>query len=162
VIVLDSLEKEVDNTGRFGWEKIVKMGGRGTKNFYLPPYTYYSIMKVVTNMHEFSVTESILTLALEKAGEAGAGKITRINLVIGELSGIVDDCVRFYFDHISKDTIAEGAELAIEMRPTRLRCDKCDAVFTPEDHSWSCPTCREPALEIVAGRECYMESIEVE
>lgn len=113
-------------------------------------------------MHEYSITESVLSLALEKAGEAGASKITRINLIIGELSGVVDECVRFYFEHISKGTPADGAELAFEMKPTRLRCNRCDAVFTPEDHTWSCPACHEPALEIVSGRECYMESIEVE
>ena len=113
-------------------------------------------------MHEFSITESLLTLATEKAKEAKAQKITRINLIVGELSGVVDECVRFYFEHISKDTIASGAELVFETVGTKLRCDKCDAVFTPQDSNWSCPSCNEPALEIVSGRECYMESIEVE
>lgn len=113
-------------------------------------------------MHEFSITESVLTLAVEKAKEANASKITRINLIVGDLSGVVDECVRFYFEHISKNTIANGAELMIEMVPTKLRCDKCDAVFIPQDGNWSCPSCHEPSLEIVSGRECYMESIEVE
>jgi hydrogenase nickel incorporation protein HypA/HybF len=113
-------------------------------------------------MHEFSITESILSLALEKAGEAKAGRITRINLVVGELSGVVSDCVQFYFDTVSKNTIAGGAELAFETRPTKLRCRKCQNVFIPKDSEWSCPDCREAGIEIVSGRECYMESIEVE
>lgn len=113
-------------------------------------------------MHEFSITESMLSLALEKAGEAKASRITRINLVVGELSGVVSECVQFYFDFLSKKTIASGAELAFEMKPTQVRCRKCDAVFTPSDHDWSCPECHEAGIEIVSGRECYMESIEVE
>jgi hydrogenase nickel incorporation protein HypA/HybF len=113
-------------------------------------------------MHEYSITESILSLALEKAGEAKAGRITRINLVVGELAGVVSDCVQFYFDAVSNNTIAAGAALAFETRPTQLRCRKCQAVFTPKDSQWSCPDCREVSIEIVAGRECYMESIEVE
>lgn len=113
-------------------------------------------------MHEYSITESILSLAMEKAGAANAGRIKRINLVVGELSGIVPECVQFYFDAISKDTIAGGAELVFEVRPTKVRCHKCQAVFTPKDSDWSCPDCREMAIEIVSGRECYMESIEVE
>jgi len=113
-------------------------------------------------MHEYSVTESLLALALEKAGEAGAGKITRINLVLGEMSGIVGECVELYFDLLSRDTIASGAELAFEKVPTRLRCHKCDNVYTPQNGSWACPACREIGLEIISGRECYMESIEVE
>ncbi len=113
-------------------------------------------------MHEYSVTESLLALALEKAGEANAARITRVNLVLGEISGIVGECVRLYFDLLSRDTIASGAELAYETIPTQLRCNKCDKVYTPQDGSWACPDCSEIGLEIVAGRECYLESIEVE
>jgi hydrogenase nickel incorporation protein HypA/HybF len=104
----------------------------------------------------------MLSLALEKANEAKASKITKINLVIGELSGIVDDCVQFYFDFLSKDTIASGASLSFEKKPTTLRCRKCEAVFAPRNHDWSCPDCHEAGIEIISGRECYMESIEVE
>lgn len=113
-------------------------------------------------MHEYSITESMLALALEKANEAKAGKIIRINLVVGELSGVVSECVQFYFDFLSKDTIASGADLSFETTPTKLRCRNCDAVFSPNSHDWSCPDCHEAGVEIVSGRECYMESIEVE
>jgi hydrogenase nickel incorporation protein HypA/HybF len=113
-------------------------------------------------MHEYSITESILALALEKAGEAKASKITRINLVIGELSGVVGECVQFYFDFLSKDTIASGAGLSFESTPTKLRCRHCETVFSPNNHDWCCPDCHEAGVEIISGRECYMESIEVE
>jgi hydrogenase nickel incorporation protein HypA/HybF len=118
------------------------------------------IMKL--DMHEFSITESMLNLALEKAKEAEAKKITCINLVLGEMSGVVGECVQFYFDALSRDTIAAGARLVFDARPTRLRCNHCQSVFEPRDHDWTCPACREMAVEIVSGRECYMESIEVE
>ncbi len=113
-------------------------------------------------MHESGITKSMLSLALEKADEAGAGRVSRINLVVGELSGVAPECVRFYFNFISKGTIASGAELLFETRPTRVRCHKCRTVFSPMERDWSCPTCRETGSEIVSGRECYMESIEVE
>ena len=113
-------------------------------------------------MHEYSITESILSLALEKANEAKAAKITQINLVLGEMSGIAAECVQFYFNHISRDTAADGASLSFETRPTSLRCHKCHNVFTPVDGGLSCPECHEASIDIVTGRECYMESIEVE
>jgi hydrogenase nickel incorporation protein HypA/HybF len=113
-------------------------------------------------MHEYSVTESVLSLAMEKAGAAKASRIIRINLVVGELSGIVSECIQFYFDFISKDTIAGGAELTFEVKPTKLQCRKCETIFTPRDSDWACPDCHEANIEIVSGRECYMESIEVE
>jgi hydrogenase nickel incorporation protein HypA/HybF len=113
-------------------------------------------------VHEASITESLLSLALEKAQEAKAAKIIRINLVVGELSGVVPDCVRFYFDVLKKDTPADSAELSFETRPTRIRCRKCNKEFSPVNEDWTCPECHEMSMEIVSGRECYMESIEVE
>ena len=80
-------------------------------------------MKKVSTMHEYSITESILSLALEKAKEADAVRITQINLVIGELSGVVAECVQFYFDHISKNTTADGASPGSGlMKRTRKSC----------------------------------------
>jgi len=113
-------------------------------------------------MHELGVTENIVNLALAKAGEAKAGKVMRINLVVGELSGFVPDCIQFYFDSLSKDTIAEGAVLHFESVATQLRCRDCGTVFRPEDTVWSCPKCGGRSVEIFKGRELYIESLEVE
>ena len=113
-------------------------------------------------MHEFSITQSILAIALEKANSAKAKRISRINVVVGELSGIVDDCVQFYFEFINKDTIAEQAELSFRHPPTRLRCRDCGTNFSPRNLDWTCPSCNESKVEIISGRECYVESIEVE
>ena len=112
-------------------------------------------------MHELSITQNILSIALEKADAAKAKQISKINLVIGELSGVVDDCVEFYFGFLSKDTIAAQASLSFRHPPTSLRCRNCDNLFTPEDIDWTCPNCRKQEIEIVSGRELYMESIEV-
>ena len=113
-------------------------------------------------MHEFSITQSILSIALEKANEAKATKITKINLIIGELSGVVDESVEFCFDFLSKDTIAAEASLSFERTPTKLRCRNCTIVFSPDNRDWVCPDCQEQKIEIISGRECQIESIEVE
>jgi len=113
-------------------------------------------------LHEFAITESILSIALRKANEAKAKRISKINVVTGELSGIVDECVEFYFDFLNKDTIAAQASLSFHHPPTRLLCRNCSNVFSPSDFDWTCPSCNEQALEIISGRECYVESIEVE
>ncbi len=113
-------------------------------------------------MHEFGITQSVLAIALEKANAVKSGKITNINLTIGELSGIVDESVQFYFDFLSKDTIAAEATLTFEKTPVQLRCRKCATTFSPADSQWVCPGCREQSLEVVSGREAYVNSIEVE
>jgi hydrogenase nickel incorporation protein HypA/HybF len=113
-------------------------------------------------MHELGVTENIVSITLAKADEAQASKVFKVNLVIGELSGFVADCIEFYFETLSKDTIAQGAALHFETVPAELRCRNCSAVFRPQDTVWSCPKCGSQGVEISKGRELYIESVEVE
>jgi hydrogenase nickel incorporation protein HypA/HybF len=113
-------------------------------------------------MHELGVTENIVNITLAKANEAQAGKVVKINLVVGELSGFVPDCIQFYFDTLSKDTIAQGATLNFETVPAQLRCRNCSAIFRPQDNLWCCPECGSQSMEISKGRELYIESVEVE
>jgi hydrogenase nickel incorporation protein HypA/HybF len=113
-------------------------------------------------MHELGVTENIVNIALTKAGEVQASKITQINLVVGELSGFVPDCIQFYFESLGKDTIAQGAVLHFELVPAQLRCRICSTTFRPQDTLWCCPKCGGQSVEIFQGRELYIESVEVE
>jgi len=113
-------------------------------------------------MHELGITQNILSITLEKANAVQAKQVTKINLTIGELSGIVDECVRFYFDFLSKDTIAAEASLCFYQPPIQLQCRNCATTFRPNNLNWACPNCQEQKIEIISGRECYVDSIEVE
>jgi hydrogenase nickel incorporation protein HypA/HybF len=113
-------------------------------------------------MHEQSVVESMLALALENAKKAEASRIVKIHLVVGELSGVVAEAVSFYFGFLSRDTIAARANLCFRHVPVQLRCRQCDTIFNPEKPGFQCPVCQESQVEIVAGRELYMDSLEVE
>jgi len=113
-------------------------------------------------LHEFSITQNILSIALEKATTANASRISKINLVTGELAGIVDECVEFCFDFLSKDTIAAQASLSFYHPPTQLHCRNCATVFSPDNLVWTCPNCHEQTIKIISGRECYVDSIEVD
>jgi len=124
--------------------------------------TAWTVKGYAEIMHEQSIVESILSLALENAGKAQANRILKINLVVGELSGVVDEAVEFYFNFLSKNTIASEAHLSFQHIPMQLRCRKCSTVFTPEKMELQCPECKEQQIEIVAGRELYIESLEVD
>jgi hydrogenase nickel incorporation protein HypA/HybF len=115
-----------------------------------------------TDMHELSVTQSILEIALRHADSAGAARITDLYLVIGQLSSIVDDSVQFYWDHLSQDTLAEGSRLHFRRIPTELLCRTCGHCYTPARDEFACPACGGMDVKVVAGDEFYLESIEVE
>jgi hydrogenase nickel incorporation protein HypA/HybF len=114
-------------------------------------------------VHELAVTQGILDVALEAAQGASAQRIFAINLVIGDLSSIVDDSVQFYFDILSRGTAAEGAILRFQRQPASAHCRDCGNEFeatiplTP-----ACPLCGSARLEIAGGREFRVESIEVD
>jgi hydrogenase nickel incorporation protein HypA/HybF len=113
-------------------------------------------------MHELSITQSLLEIALRHAERAGARRITRLNLVIGELSSIVDDSVQFYWDFVSQDTIAEGAELHFERVPGVLRCLSCGHTFPLNGLDYVCPACSQSQVVAAGGDDFRLESIEVE
>jgi hydrogenase nickel incorporation protein HypA/HybF len=113
-------------------------------------------------MHELSVTESLLKLTLRHAEQANATRVTGLNIVVGRLASIVDDSVQFYWDIISKDTLAEGARLNFRRIPIELECLNCGQRYNPGEEDFACPQCKSERIKILAGEEFYLDSIEVE
>ena len=113
-------------------------------------------------MHELSVTESILEIALRHAEQANATQITDLYLVIGQLASIVDDSVSFYWDMISADTIAQGAKLHFRRIPTEMQCRECGTKYQPSEDDFTCPACSSAKIKIVSGEEFFLEAIHVD
>ncbi len=113
-------------------------------------------------MHEMAVTRSMLDLVLEEAARAGARQVTAVNVVLGEMTGVIDRCVETNFVLMSRDTLAEGARLFFRNVPRQARCRKCGRIFRPEGIGWGCPECGAAGLELISGEELFVESIEVE
>ncbi len=113
-------------------------------------------------MHELSITEDILSIVLAQAEANNAKKVTRVNLKIGKMATVVSDCVRFYFELMSKDTIAKGAEVKIEEVPIKGKCFLCKGEFEMDELCLVCPKCQAIGVEVVSGKELCVESIEIE
>ncbi len=113
-------------------------------------------------MHELAITEGIMEAAVPAAQQAGAKKILEIRLKIGELSGVFPECIREYFDVISKGTIAEGAVLKVEKIPVSIKCPDCGFEGVIDRKKIRCPECGGIDFKITAGREYFVDSLEVE
>lgn len=113
-------------------------------------------------MHELAVTQSLLEIALRHAAAAEAGRITDLYIVVGQLSTMIDDSVQFYWDTISQNTAAEGAQLHFRRIPAELLCADCGHRYALPPDSFACPRCGSVRVTVVAGEEFYLESIEVQ
>ena len=113
-------------------------------------------------MHEMAITQSILDIAVDHAARNGAARVMSLNLVIGQLSSIVDDSVQFYWDIISKDTLCEGATLNFERIPAKMSCQDCGHTYSLSHGLEACPQCGGFNVRVIAGDEFRLESIEVE
>jgi hydrogenase nickel incorporation protein HypA/HybF len=112
-------------------------------------------------MHELAITESILSIALQHAQKANASRVTEINLLIGNLSSIIDDSISFYWEIISKDTICSQSTLHFVRIPGHLLCNNCSHEYDLEDELIPCPQCSSSNVTILRGNEFRVDSIEV-
>ncbi|MBI3151011.1 MAG: hydrogenase maturation nickel metallochaperone HypA [Chloroflexi bacterium] len=113
-------------------------------------------------MHELSVTESLLKIALQHAEKANAKRVTDLHIVMGDLATMVDDSIQFYWDIIAKKTIAEGARLHFRRVPAELQCMTCFEKYSPKRDELICPQCGGVGAKIIAGEEFALESIDVD
>jgi hydrogenase nickel incorporation protein HypA/HybF len=121
-------------------------------------------------VHEFSVTSQIVQSVLAEAEKRGTKKVTEVDLVVGKLTFLGLEQVRFAFEVLTKDTILEGAKLVIEEQEGVVKCSNCGYVggFKYEDDplyhvpvpTLKCPRCGS-VVEITAGKECTIKSIKL-
>lgn len=113
-------------------------------------------------MHELSVTENIIRISSEEAERHNARKVKEIRIRVGELSGLIPDCMQFYFDIASKGTRVEGAVLKIEKIPISIKCSECGHTEELSSRSYTCSNCGSSNIKIIRGNEFLIDSLEVE
>lgn len=113
-------------------------------------------------MHELSITENVLAIVLGEAEKRGARRVQTIRLRIGEMTPVDTGSVEFYLDLMAKGTIAEGVRLETDHVPLRCSCRACGDEFATGDTGFRCPVCGSPEVDILTGRELYVDSIDIE
>ena len=112
-------------------------------------------------MHEVSIMQSTLDLAERQARQSGAQAIHSMRLRVGRLSGVVVEALRFAFDALREDTMADGATLEIEEVQPACWCSTCKAEFEVSDYVYLCPRCNQPSGDLRRGREMNLVSLEI-
>ena len=113
-------------------------------------------------MHELSIMQNTMRMALDQVQQARASRVHAIHLRGGALSGVVPDALEFAFETLSRGTPAEGAQLVIEHVPARFWCAPCAKEFAADDLMAECPDCQALSVELRGGRELELTSLEIE
>jgi hydrogenase nickel incorporation protein HypA/HybF len=124
--------------------------------------SFTKTLQVDTAIHELSIANRIVEIALQVLEEAGKVRVSRINLRIGALSCVHRDALLFGFDLITADTVLSGAELSITDVPIVIFCFNCNCLQElPGLQQFRCPVCLSPSADIRQGQELDIDSIEV-
>ncbi len=111
-------------------------------------------------MHEYSIVASLLERVDAEARARGATAVERIQVKIGELSGVEIDLLKTAFETFRERSVCAAAELEIEPVPARWACPGCELEIA-RGGFLRCPECGLPA-RLASGDEVVLQRIEME
>lgn len=113
-------------------------------------------------MHELGIMTGVVDSVQTAAEEAGANRVLKVNLLVGEMTEAIADALYFAFDVLKEDTLLDGAQLDIISVAPRSLCLDCGAEFDHDRFHMTCPKCDSSFTKLIAGRELAIDSIEVD
>ncbi|MGD0340246.1 MAG: hydrogenase maturation nickel metallochaperone HypA [Bacteroidales bacterium] len=113
-------------------------------------------------MHEISIAENLSVIVLEAANRENLSRVTKINICFGQLVQIVPAIFEFAFRETVRGSVAQDAELSLEIMPVKLKCKMCSSEFNIQENFFVCSNCGSTDLTIIQGKELFVTSIEGE
>ncbi len=108
-----------------------------------------------------SLAEGVLQLIEDAARKQDFAKVTTVWLEIGQLSGVEVEAMKFCFDAVTRDSIADGASLEIIALPGVGWCMECSMTVPMTEAFGECPQCGGHRLQVTGGTEMRVKELEV-
>jgi hydrogenase nickel incorporation protein HypA/HybF len=113
---------------------------------------------------------SVIESVLSELQKHDIEKVEEVDLVIGELTFLGEEQLRFAFEILTKDNILAGSKLNITHEKIEVRCGSCGyeggVTYVEEmaDHmiipNLTCPRCGS-RVEVTKGKGCGVTSVKV-
>lgn len=112
-------------------------------------------------MHEIGIARDLFYIIKENAKANNLTRVREVKIKLGVASGIEEDLlVHSFVDHIFPGSIADGAKLEIVKESVRVGCKGCGSeIDVQDDPVMNCPTCGNFEIEIMQGKDVYVEEI---
>lgn len=112
------------------------------------------------HVHEYSIVEALIDrVRLESQGRGG-GRVVRIWVRIGELSGVDPDLLATAYETFRERSVCADAPLQIRRVPAHWSCTRCGGEIAAGG-VLRCRTCSAPA-RLSEGDEIVLDRIEME
>lgn len=115
-------------------------------------------------MHEMGLMEDALTLVAEDAERQGIVTVEKVSLIVGDLSNVLPDALRFAFEAFRRSgqvpILSPEASLEIIPEQGLARCASCGTTYEPNEYIATCPQCGMPFGVLLAGETFRIESYE--
>lgn len=113
-------------------------------------------------MHEMSLCEGIVQVLEAQAREQCFSRVKAVWLEIGALAGVEIEALRFCFDVVCRDSLAEGAALHIDETPGQGWCMSCAKSVPVMRRYDPCPDCGGYQVQVTGGDQMRIRELEVE
>ncbi len=120
-------------------------------------------------MHEYTLTSNIIEEIIRALQAEDNCKVINVTLGFGPFTHGSFESIQFWWEVLSKDTIAEGSKLVYKPLDGELYCPSCDEVIrASHEHSideylqiFACPKCHSLQTEIKSGEEIIIIDVEI-
>jgi len=113
-------------------------------------------------MHEAALAQELVAIIQRTAEEHRVTRVHSAVLELGQLTCVDPETLEFAFQGAGKGTVAEGCQLIMERKPLIVSCPSCGREGPAEDEYLGCPGCGGVPVQVLAGREMRLVSLDVE
>jgi hydrogenase nickel incorporation protein HypA/HybF len=116
------------------------------------------------------MTTQIVNHVLEEAKKHNAKRVHEVHLIIGKLTFLGLEQVKYSYNLLVKNTIMEDSKLHIEEKDGVVKCNNCkytgdikyedDPLYHVPTPTLNCPKCGG-TVNIVGGKECTIKNIKI-
>lgn len=114
-------------------------------------------------MHEFSIGQRIVDAVLDELGrlDPPAARLCTTRVVVGALHQIVPDQLTSAYELLSEGTPLAGSTLELILAPVVVCCRTCRWKGSIEVPFFRCGACQSLGVDVVGGKELYLDHLEV-
>lgn len=114
-------------------------------------------------MHELALMGDILNIIQNDIEKRKFSKVTKVELIVGDISNALPDALQMAFDIYKTQKIPfllNESELIIHREEAKAICCICDNEYVPDQKIAVCPICKVPSGKLILGETFKVYSYE--